>query len=121
VSLDRNIRWKRAQDMPPRKALGQVLRDFMGEAGAVRWHGDRWFMSFESPNSLALGRQSPLVEPMAALLAREPRERWIEVWPSEKLLVVDVMTRQQDEFTNALAVGIVEVIARWWKGEVETT
>jgi hypothetical protein len=44
-------------------------------------------------------------------------DRVIEICLSSKSL--DILTRQQDEFTNALAEGLANIFARVWKGRLE--
>lgn len=40
--------------------------------------------------------------------------RYIEVYIDTKY--VDIITRQQDEYTNALAEGLADIFARFWEG-----
>lgn len=108
---------------PTRQEVQYLLEDyFKGIATNVRWDSDRFFVSLPGTQTNALGRM-----PDAHHLYREPDgKRWIEVWladpdPAYKnQAVVDVMTRQADEVTNAMAEGVVEILARFWKGEVES-
>jgi hypothetical protein len=44
--------------------------------------------------------------------------RWIEVFVSEEY--IDVITREMDDATNALARGFAERCARKWEGRLET-
>lgn len=116
MALDRFINWPRRR--PSRKALERFIEDFISGAGSVRWHRDRWYVDLAGACSTALRRQ-----PMATPCARRrfdddpPWKRWIEVWPGRKC--IDVMTRQHDEYTNAVAEGIAERIAGFWSGERE--
>ncbi len=44
--------------------------------------------------------------------------RWIEVYVAADY--ADIITRDQDDVTNAIARGFAERIARKWKGRLET-
>ena len=47
-------------------------------------------------------------------------ERWIEVWPDPDCKSVDVMTRQGDDVTHAMADGLARLLALTWTGKVES-
>jgi hypothetical protein len=47
------------------------------------------------------------------------RLRWLEVWENKDRTCLDVMTRLQDEFTNSLADGLIEVFRRFWQAKPE--
>jgi hypothetical protein len=109
---------------PTREQVHQVLLDFLGgvgEAGvglggesAVKWDHDRFYVRLPGRNTWALRRIFP-DSPRA--LYTHP-ERWIEVWMSDGAApgVIDVMTREQDYFTMALAEGIAVVLAKPFDG-----
>jgi hypothetical protein len=40
----------------------------------------------------------------------------MEVWEDKERTCLYVITRQQDEYTNALAKGLIEVFRRYWQG-----
>lgn len=85
----------------------------------MRWSRDRWLVDLRGVNHRALARQRAIFRRLNKVDRLTPWPRWIEVWPSEKLLVVSVMTRQHDEYTNAVAEGLAALIARWWTGKRE--
>ncbi len=49
----------------------------------------------------------------------ETRERWFEVFADSEQF--DVITREMDEITNAIANGFAQLAARLWDGKVEDT
>lgn len=62
-------------------------------------------------------RFDPSVTRNVMHLEEPPRERWIEVHLRGHL--VNVLTRQQDEVTSAIADGLVRVIDRCWRGTID--
>lgn len=114
MALDRVINWKTRR--PQRQQLERMLEDFIGGAGTVEWNKDRWYIYLVGSCSTAIRRQSWAHTCARKRFDGEPWKRWIEVWPGERC--VDVMTRQHDEYTNAVAAGLARLIARFWKGEM---
>jgi hypothetical protein len=98
---------------PAKHEVQRVLENFFAgvQADPVQWRQDRnrWFIHLP-------GKPSPALRGLAACAACRDDERWIEVWPGPTYL--DVITRQQDEFTNALAEGLARLLARWFKGRI---
>lgn len=115
--------------LPTRQEIEYVLTDyFQGlSKGPPVWKEDRFFLYLPGNCGHPLKRVLP--ENMAwawKALEEEPWPRWIEVWLSkdgpeeEDDPCINVMTRHSDEVTNTLASGFAEVVARWWKGRMET-
>jgi hypothetical protein len=115
MALDRWV-YFRGEARPTREQLGQLLEDFFGQAGEVKWDRDRFFVVLVGKPSHPLKRM-PGVPSWMAATSEEAEKRWIEVWMDEKC--VDVMTRMSDAFTNALAHGLAELIARFWDGGLQ--
>ncbi len=110
----------RHKGTPPTAAeLGVLCEDFVGDAGTVRWAGDRWEIVLHGFCTRALGR----ISDHPAMLFGENQVRCIEVWvgeiPGFDRVVVDVITRQSDEFTNGAAERLAKIIARYWNGTRE--
>lgn len=52
-------------------------------------------------------------------LQSQARQRGLEIHQNSKDRNIDVITRQADEFTNALAEGLAELIKRFYSGKRE--
>ena len=88
-------------DVPKREYLERSLRDYFQTSAKVAWKSDRFFITFDSRSE-------------GTPIHRD--ERWIEVWIGSDC--VDVMTREQDEFVNAIAGGLAKRIARQFSGRI---
>jgi hypothetical protein len=121
VPTDRVIHWPAQSPdepvnvwkVPTNEALGTLCKDYArGIATSVRWSGGRWYINLPGTPSNALEQFYP----------RDPStynvKRWIEVWcgGDEHRYTVYVMTRGQDDITNAVAEGLADIIARHWRG-----
>lgn len=114
MSLDRLVYFD--DEAPTKKQIGEVLTDFLGElATSVEWKTDRWYATLVGKQSHMFQRQSERVARRAEY--DRGRERWIEVWLKGKTM--DVMTRQADDATNALAAEFAARCARYWNGRLE--
>ena len=110
MGCDRFVYFEKA---PSSGDVGAVLRDFFkGIATKVYFDGNRWFVDLPGTNSFAFASFEPL---RASVFDGD--KRWIEVFVASDN--VDVITRCQDEVTNALAEGFVRCIQRYWHGESE--
>lgn len=117
MALDLFVRWK---DRKPTKDQAEnVIRNFMGGAElTLEWKSDRFFVRVPGSNSVPYKGLGNKFE--AAMIERykPPHDgRCIEVWLGDDSL--DVMTREADEFTNALAQGLAECFSRYWGGMLE--
>ena len=113
MALDRIINWQKRK--PTQKQLGWLLADFVADAGQVKWIKDRYCVELRARSSPCLRRMEGVHAGYVVSIRDDVR--WIEVWSDQECTYV--MTRQQDEFTNAIAVGLVEVLARFWEGKIE--
>lgn len=101
---------------PTKDEIGSLLRNFFGEAATeIKWDRDRWYVILHGHCTFPFAEVAPDV-PNPFGDGDEKRERWIEVWLDKKDGTVDVMTRMQDRYTNALAAELAEMIARFWHG-----
>lgn len=92
----------RFKNMPRIPDIERSLLDYVSDGASVRWSRDRWMVDLPG-----VPEETPTRQPT----------RWIEVWVGSNC--VDVMTRQADEFTNAIADGLAARLARWFDGLVE--
>lgn len=94
---------------PSKADLQTLLEDYLRNLGAtIRWDRDRFFCTLPGKPCDGLARLSSLGSRPGL-----PEERWIEVWKDHTS--VDVMTRCADDITNAIADGLFEIIARFWR------
>lgn len=111
MSIDWTVTWG-AGGRPTRVELGWAIEDYFGGAAVgVQLAGDVFTVRLHGTYSEPFTRVNP------AVVAGRPdrlrgRERWVEVWDHPGHLVV--LTRQQDECTNALAAGLAEALRRYW-------
>lgn len=119
MALDRFIRFDAAAPSPD--SVERMLRNFVGEAGTVERKDHpilhHWVVTLPGKVSAALkGEEWHTPD--------DERERWLEVFlhPPDNFydhVKVCVLTRQMDDFTHAIADGIVAVLQRYWKGVTE--
>lgn len=112
MSLDRFVYWK--DKRPKATDVGKVLRNFIGESGKVTWTGGRWFCTFPGKPTHPL-KDVPGF-PQEKLIPPRDDERWFEVYCADDN--IDIITRMQDEFTNAVALGFQDLCARIWEGKL---
>lgn len=111
---DRVIRFN-GKHVPTRAELQVVLEDLLGGVGKIEWSEDRFFVTLPGEATLALQRTAPLFIGKEGLCHKDGR--WFEVWIGDDC--IDVMTRLQDDFTNALAARFASIVETWWDGEYE--
>lgn len=111
MAQDRFIYWEKMPG-PTRREARKVLQGFFDTAAAIHWNQDRWYVTLGGLWS------HPFEEPAKRL----GENRWIEVWPRPDHLAIpdclDVLTRQADPFTSALANELVCIFARRWEGRI---
>lgn len=115
MALDRFVYWE--SERPTQEEVGQVCEDYVKGLGAVEWNDpqSRFYIhltgAYSCPQDRAKGGRF-------ARPAPEPgfEGRYIEVWIGEDCL--DIMTRHQDDVTNAIAEGLAKFFARFWKGRL---
>lgn len=93
---------------PSSDNISMLLNNFMGCAGSITRESDRFLISLPGINTNALLNISSVVKPS------ERTERYIEVIEGSDYW--DIVTRQHDEFTNALAQELANIIAKYWNG-----
>lgn len=120
MACDRIVRFKSSK-FPTQEEVEKCLRNYIGFAGAVTQRideeNDRFIVSLPGkPTSPFEG-----IKGSANIPLRE--ERWFEVWidgfPDDNTMTIDVITREQDEFTMNIAQGFAELLARFWSGTLE--
>lgn len=100
MARDRFIRFE--QRVPSRGEVEIAIRSYVeGLADHVYWDRDRFFV---------------MVPGMAARID-VPVRRWFEVYLGPTL--IDVMTREMDDVTNAIADGFARLVARTYEGKLE--
>src|SRR6266404_9472751 len=102
MAQDRFIHF--GDEKPSHEQMQMVLEDYFGSFAKVLWdpNGARWEALLDGPPSFALDRiDRPRPEPQL--------RRWIEVILSNDGSVLDILTREMDEATNALADGLGNV------------
>ena len=131
MSLDRVIEFPIL--VPSAESVDNVLRNFLGEAGKVekKSTADRvdptislWEITLQGPFSYSLASEKGSVH---WALDKESKDkcptRWIEVYlhpaTKEDPVTIDILTRQMDDYTNAVADGLVKVFNRYWDGTRE--
>jgi len=117
MACDRFVYWKERK--PTQAEVEAVLHNFLGDAALeIKWHGDRFFVLLVGTKTLAFkGLGHPHEKAFLADNAPPHHKRYIEVWLDSECL--DVMTRHGDEFTNAVADGLVAAFVRFWQGQLE--
>jgi len=113
MALDRFIRFPKHR--PSRENTERVLKNFLGEAGRVEWREDQRSFYISLPGSPGFPFEG--ISDIPQMGRYSGNERWIEIFYDAEQF--DVITRQQDEFTNVVANGIAQMFARYWEGDVE--
>lgn len=119
MALDRFITFHAS--VPTSESIDALLRNFVGEAGTIekQLHPqlDHWIITLPGHLTFALADEPTAMTNFVHLpFVDDDRGRWIEVFIHHGPLQIDVLTRQMDEFTNAVADGIANVITRYWQG-----
>lgn len=118
MGMDRYARVKRLKkgaplpNKPTPEQFQIILEDYIGEAGAVntdlsREGSSAWFVVLKGKPSFPFKRIHPSLDHVTH------DERWVEVYLEEKGQI-RVTTRQADEYTNNVADGIVQMLARFY-------
>lgn len=120
MGLDRWVWWGKAKNsakLPSREDVANILTDFLRGVGEVEWNSDseRFICNLHGEWS------DPAVHvsfPGRRLRPEEGfRMRWIEVCLSDNCL--NIITRQQDPVTEAIADGLAKYFALYWKAKLE--
>jgi hypothetical protein len=89
-----------------------ILTDFFGGAigEPLKWEGGRWYVVLP-------GKGASMFRGVGGFNMEPREERWIEVFAGENYW--SFMTRQHDEYTNVLADGLAQHVARFYQGKFE--
>lgn len=118
MAADRFVYWN--DQAPSLEDVELVLTNFFGEGGAtkIEWKGDRFFITLPGRNTFPFNGLSNSRETAETERFAQPFDnRKIEVWVTPDTL--DVLTRQQDEYTNCIATGLAQMFARYWSGTLQ--
>ena len=116
MALDRFVYW--CDQRPTFDEVVRVVRNTLGYVGSVDlndYEGDlrNFIVSLPGKPTHALEGIAPDLPPDSL---RD--ERWFEVVVHGDRCV-DVLTRMQDEFTNAIAKSVAATLKRYWAGSDE--
>ena len=116
MSLDRVVKWK--NDRPANGDVFVVVEDFIGGAAMrIDTYGDNtWSVLLYGKPSSALKRTRLAA---TAHMSEQHDERWFEVFVMDDS--VFVTTRMADEYTNAIAKALAELLCRVFDGKMEPT
>lgn len=117
MAQDRFIYWK--QKRPGVAEIGAMLNDYFGAFAVQRtFEHCRYTVVLVGKQSNPYRRVGPIVEGYnLGIVWDTGGERWIEVFVDEDN--IDVITRQADPATCALADGFAKLVARRWQGRIE--
>lgn len=101
MALDRFVTWHK--ERPTQRQIETALRRFVGGAATIKFSESRYHVKLPGTPTYVFASTQP-----------QQKERWIEVYVDKDGNYVDIITRSQDEFTNALAEGFADSIARHW-------
>ena len=116
MACDRFIYWGETRPTP--KQIQQVLEDYVGTVGKVENTTRGLFCTFQGIPASALRR----VAPELGFSHEEGSEMFVQTCWFEVCVganSIDIITRSQNEFTNAAAEGIAALSARVWNGRRE--
>jgi hypothetical protein len=115
MARDRFVYW--GKERPTKEQAEDVIKNYFHDAyQRIEWKRGRFFVDLVGTHSHPLKDVLP-VHP--GQLEGQFGERWIEVYLDEGYL--DVITRQQDAFTENCADGLARVLALAWDGRLEDT
>jgi hypothetical protein len=113
MANDRFVRWGKTR--PSRIQLRAMLEGYVGGSGSVTQEGERLFASLPGKPSSPFRGLEGFDNIVASQTQRE--ERFFEVFVDKKY--ADVITRQTDPLTNAVADGFASLICRFFNGEMK--
>lgn len=126
MSTDRTITWRSQGGQwvcpksglrlrPTRAHLRMAAEDYFRYLGAVEDRADQKRLYVSLPGTPT----SPSTRLAEQFVGSPQQQRWIEVYYGDLARYVSVITRLQDEATNALADGFAQFCQRFWQGEME--
>lgn len=103
MARDCFVYWDATQSVPTREELQQALEKYGDGIAEPRWdvRASRFFIHL----------------PGFAKRVDEMKERYFEVHIGDKN--IDVITREMDPITNAIAFGFAQQVSYKWKGRLE--
>ena len=118
MSLDRYVNFKTKK--PTKEQLQMILEDYLGGIGEIECHSSRWFVALPGKPSFPFRRLDGLEDYQAMYSQADGRyfEVYINLEPAADNPNIDVLTRVADEFTNNVAQGFAELIARYFNAEL---
>lgn len=119
MACDRFVYWKGEYGpRPSRDTLGHIIEDYLGGAAKeIKWDKDRFFVTLQGQTSSPFRRSQRLPLLIDSLCRVTHHDRWIEVWPDGKCC--DIITRQADEYTSAVADGLQALLLRFYEASEE--
>jgi hypothetical protein len=97
-------------DKPTDEEVEKVVRNYFGVGTAtISWDKERWFVTLPGKTT----------DPFEGISEKPTNphtggERWIEIVPGNP---VDVLTRQQDPYTDGLAHRLAGLFCYYWSGD----
>lgn len=110
MALDRFIYWNK--EKPTIDQVRQLLKDYISDAAKIEEKNDWFFITLPGNGCLNQFIQ-------AQSEAWTHNERWFEVCCIEIDNNIDIMTRQSDHFTNAVAECFAKSIAKFYHARYE--
>lgn len=116
MAADRFVYFRK--QVPSREHLQKILENYFGGCGNITEDKPNWW------KIVLPGKTTSPFDGIPDGL-RHPTfgndGRWIEVifQPGKRGASVDVLTRAQDEFTHAIALGLARALARFYRGEFD--
>lgn len=114
MALDRFVVW--TDQVPTQAQVEQVLINFFGGAATIEWKPEqqRFYCTLPGKNTFPFKDLVPKDRSDRAQSKYEaPFDvRFIEVFLGQDSL--DIITRMQDEYTNAISQGLQSMFCRFW-------
>ena len=108
MACDRFVYWNERK--PTREQINELLWDFLGTfCLSIEWNSDRYIATLRGPATRMFKRQG-------TNRGHRP-DRFMEIWLSKKSM--DVITREADDATNALADEFARRCAKFYEATYE--
>jgi len=119
MAIDYIVRW--AENRPARIVIEAELREYLGDAQvSIEWSDETLFARLHGAPTAQTLRDSQTGETIEPYNFPPTREkRWFEVLHLPDTNYCYVKTRQQDEYTNVVAVGFARRLSRKFSGTFE--
>ena len=124
MARDTMVYWSRQSVPPSRDDLRTVLDDYLGTTATdVVWGGGRFVVTLHGHLTFPYQRIGPATHAQRAawpVIAKNdngtPRSRWFEVFVAQEY--INVITRDMDPYTQAVADAYAMLCARAWRGRL---